>query len=122
MVTMKRTVYIGVLMLILGAAGARTAYSQAGHKQHPSPSFFTGRQYLDFEERAQLMYVAGLTDGLKVGMWLVNGKTQPLEDCVAEMTVGQITAIVTQFIEHHPEHWRFDAGGIMLMALAEKCP
>jgi len=100
--------------------------------------FYKGRDYRQLSDGEQRAYAAGIVDGMLLAPMLgapagdlrdVSPTEQPtttrsqwLSKCIVGMTNGQVAAIITKYLNDHPESWHQDAKASTFSALIESCP
>lgn len=130
---MEKKQYISFIILIItGLLNSSTSPIQA---QKPSSdpnlvkvpgSYITGQRYLkDYSKREKMAYVTGLVDGM-IASELMGGteaQQQRLEQCIKYMSIEQLEAILTKFLEEYPERWHQPTSVSMYTALmVQLCP
>ncbi len=105
---MKRAVLL--IAVVVFASGLAAAQDQG----------VTGRQFRDQTKEMRLFYSLGFVTGFSLGS-ASGGFGEQLAACTDKMTLGQVEAIISKFVDEHPEHWNAGIGGIALSALSRAC-
>ncbi|KVH05332.1 hypothetical protein WS84_27745 [Burkholderia anthina] len=90
-------------------------------------TFFNGVKYRSAPELEQLMYLAGVLDGLIASPALYNDKDSParaaLAKCTTKMQVtpGQLRVIVQNYMQANPEQWGYAMSSLVVAAMNISC-
>ena len=80
----------------------------------------TGQDFRDLPLIARLSYTRGFVDGLQLGARFPT-ETAKINACSRNMTGGQIEAIISKFVNEHPEEWNEPLAGLSFVALRQAC-
>jgi hypothetical protein len=89
------------------------------------PTFFEKAQdYRDLPESERKAYTTGLMDGFYGSAMLgPDGKgAEKLDACTKGMDSKQITAIISKYVEDHPEGWNYPLSMQAYNAMNKACP
>jgi hypothetical protein len=89
------------------------------------PTFFEKAQdYRDVPDFERKAYTTGLMDGFYgAAMFGPHGKgAQKLEACSKNMDIKQVTAIISKYVDDHPEGWNYPLSMQAYNALNNACP
>lgn len=86
--------------------------------------FLTGQDFRDLPDLRKRSYAAGLIDGLFLGPLFDAPKSSLgwLENCVEGMTDGQVSAIISKYLDDNPGRWHQPVHGAAYSALLAVCP
>jgi hypothetical protein len=95
--------------------------------------FYKGRDYRALSDLERRRYAAGVVDGMLLAPTF--GAPNPISEaagsttryrwltqCVTDMTDDQVAAIISKYLDAHPEHWHQDAHLSAYRALLDACP
>ena len=95
------------------------------------PAFFSGNTYQQLSILARGMYVIGVIDALNTAESEYANTPGTFEYCFAHgkfsreaggaFTIGQAEAIVTKFVQDHPEDWTYSMAGLVIVAITTAC-
>jgi hypothetical protein len=84
-------------------------------------SFLTGNEYVKLDKFNKLSYVTGVIDGFSAAplFGAPANKVKWYDNCISEMTNGQIVAIIDKYLKEHPEEWHWHMHVLIHNALRE---
>ncbi len=99
-------------------------FAATGWAQLVGIGFVDGNKYRDLDNRAREFYIRGIYDGFIFSPWVGGDPNIPdvIGDCFGDMLVTQLTAIVSGYMDEHPEHWHYPMNTIVWYAFREVCP
>ena len=106
---MRRDVAIIALIFML-LNGAALAQSRG----------VNGQKYLEFSGDARGFYTIGFVGGLQIGGIQPQGFAT-VARCVENMSYGQMEAIITKYVNDHPERWDNAIAALAFVALQQAC-
>jgi hypothetical protein len=119
-----------------GSKELRSPESRPGVWIHDD--FYKGRDFRLLSERERRVYAAGILDGMLLAPFfgapagdlskIERGEVVPttrsewLAKCVVGMNDEQVAAIITKYLNDHPERWHEGAHLSTYSAMIESCP
>ena len=87
-------------------------------------AFMTGQRYLALPADNQAAYVMGLVDGVYIGPLFGASEASVIavQNCLQARTNFQIAAILSKYIQDHPERWHEGAHLLFNSRMLELCP
>jgi hypothetical protein len=88
------------------------------------PSYYSAETFIELSESDRQMYVAGLMDGFYASaLFGASDETiANLSSCTKPMDTKQISAIITKYLQDHPENWHLPLSVEAHNALNKACP
>ena len=85
--------------------------------------FIHGQQYHQMNQNQKESYVTGVIDGLIFAFVVTKqiSSQRWLEECIKDMRVDQLTAIVSKYIADNPEYSQATANGLVFNTLVNLC-
>jgi len=85
--------------------------------------FIHGQQYRQMNQNQKESYVTGVIDGLMFAFAVTKqtSNQQWVEECIKDMRVDELTAIVTKYIANNPEFSQATANGLVFNTLVRLC-
>jgi len=90
---------------------------------HTPAYLFKAQGFLQLNEEQRRIYASGLMDGF-YGSALFGGNERTISDlkrCTKDMNSGQLTAIIEQYVQNHPEGWHEPTSVEAYNALVNAC-
>ena len=90
---------------------------------HTPAYLFKAQGFLQLNEEQRRIYASGLMDGF-YGSALFGGNERTISDlkhCTIDMNSGQLTAIIEQYVQNHPERWHEPTSVEAYNALVNAC-
>jgi hypothetical protein len=101
---------VKALLVILVASFIATASAQSPVTLHNG--FLKGEEYLKLSKPKRTGYATGLVDGIFLSVFFGgndNPRLRKFEKAVEGMSDEQVEAIVTKYIQDHPEEWHLNS-------------
>jgi hypothetical protein len=85
--------------------------------------FIHGNEYRQMNQNQKESYVTGVIDGLMFAFAVTKqtSSQQWLEECIKDLPVNHLTAIVTKYITNNPEYSQATANGLVFNTLVSLC-
>jgi hypothetical protein len=86
--------------------------------------FYTAGEFIEMSEVNRMVYTSGLMDGFFAsGLFGASDETVVnLNSCTRDMGMKQLSAIITKYINDHPESWHLALSAEGFNALNTACP
>jgi hypothetical protein len=117
-----------IVLCTLGILGLFAVVAH-GQNQKPRvifspPSFYKAEAFVELNEADRQMYTTGLMGGFYASaFWGASDEAVAnLTSCTKDMDSKQITAIITKYVNDHPEDWHLPLSTQAFNALNKACP
>lgn len=119
-------VLLCVLVVLSGAMVPQDHGEKKGSlreiKAHPY--YMKAERFIELSESDRAMYTMGLMDGFSAGgvFGAEEGILENLSECTKDMDVKQVSAIISKYVQDHPETWHLQLNIEAVNALEKACP
>ncbi|MFZ1157299.1 MAG: hypothetical protein WAO10_05950 [Candidatus Sulfotelmatobacter sp.] len=88
------------------------------------PYYMKAERFVELSEADRALYTMGLMDGFSAGglFRAEEGMLERLSECTREMDAKQVSAIITKYVQEHPETWHLQLNVEAFNALEKACP
>lgn len=89
-----------------------------------SRSYCKAECFIGMSEADRIMYTTGLMDGFYASPYFggEDRLAENLSRCTKQMDTRQIAAIITKYVQDHPEYWHLALSAEAWNALSQACP
>jgi hypothetical protein len=111
------------IMIVFVALAIGFVLGSRAWSEHLVPSMIAGNRYLKENVDFQAGYLAGASD-----VYCLFADTERSArgirfcQCVRDMRLPQIHAILEKYLKNHPEEWHMAMSAIVYEAVTESCP
>jgi len=121
---MKAAFCVLAILSVLGVAAQEQKAKKNTARMIDSPSYLLKAEgFVEMSEADRMVYTSGLMDGFFAsGIFGASHKTvAKLESCTKDMDSKQISAIITKYVNEHPESWHLALSVDAFNALSAAC-